>query len=159
MHADDWARLSPLLDELLELDEDEVHLSSTRLAIRRIQRELRKHVPEGVSLVDELIAERRAEAAREDDLAEGAPPPPPPEKIPVRSERNLALARGSRITVYRPGSIARAFRLRRALSAAVFVRAAGSIMERSLIPVIPAQPEPVPSGVRQVRMKLVSATR
>ena len=26
---------------------------------------LRKYVPEGVSLVDELIAERRAEAARE----------------------------------------------------------------------------------------------
>jgi antitoxin PrlF len=51
----------------LELDDDEVHLSSTRLAIRRIQRELSKYVPEGVSLVEELIAERRDEAAREDE--------------------------------------------------------------------------------------------
>jgi len=33
--------------------------------IKRAQAEVRRHVPEGVSLVDELIAERRAEAARE----------------------------------------------------------------------------------------------
>lgn len=38
-------------------------------AIRRLQRLVREHVPPEVSLVDELIAERRAEAARED--AEG----------------------------------------------------------------------------------------
>ncbi len=38
---------------------------SQRRHIRRIQDELRKLVPEGVSLADELIAERRAEAARE----------------------------------------------------------------------------------------------
>jgi transcriptional regulator with XRE-family HTH domain len=38
---------------------------SQRRHIRRIQDELRKLVPEGVSLTDELIAERRAEAARE----------------------------------------------------------------------------------------------
>ena len=35
-------------------------------AIRRAQEILAKYVPEGRSLADELIAERRAEAARED---------------------------------------------------------------------------------------------
>lgn len=34
--------------------------------IRRVQDEVAKYVPPGVSLVDELIAERRAEAAREE---------------------------------------------------------------------------------------------
>lgn len=33
--------------------------------IKRVQARVRKVVPEGVSLVDELIAERRAEAERE----------------------------------------------------------------------------------------------
>jgi AbrB family looped-hinge helix DNA binding protein len=33
--------------------------------IRRAQAIVRQHVPAGVSLVDELLAERRAEAARE----------------------------------------------------------------------------------------------
>jgi len=32
---------------------------------RQVQESVRRYVPEGVSLVDELIAERRAEAARE----------------------------------------------------------------------------------------------
>jgi AbrB family transcriptional regulator, stage V sporulation protein T len=42
-------------------------LTMTTLAqrIREIQEHVRSIVPEGVSLVDELIAERRAEAARE----------------------------------------------------------------------------------------------
>ncbi len=35
-------------------------------ALRRIQRELRGTVPPGTSVVDELIADRRAEAAREE---------------------------------------------------------------------------------------------
>lgn len=34
-------------------------------AVRSLQQWYRENVPEGVSLVDELIAERRAEAARE----------------------------------------------------------------------------------------------
>jgi bifunctional DNA-binding transcriptional regulator/antitoxin component of YhaV-PrlF toxin-antitoxin module len=34
-------------------------------AVKRMQAEFRRHIPDGVSLVDELIAERRAEAARE----------------------------------------------------------------------------------------------
>jgi hypothetical protein len=35
--------------------------------LRRARALLRKYVPEGVSLSDELIADRRAEAARESD--------------------------------------------------------------------------------------------
>jgi vacuolar-type H+-ATPase subunit H len=36
-------------------------------AIRRAQERVRRYVPEGVNLADELIAERRAEARREDE--------------------------------------------------------------------------------------------
>ncbi len=53
-------------DEVLMLLEDgEVTLSTRAQAIRRAQEIVRRHVPEGVSLSDELIAERRAEAKRE----------------------------------------------------------------------------------------------
>jgi hypothetical protein len=45
--------------------DETVQESPRRAAIRRMQQEIRKVVPEGVSLVDELIADRRAEAARE----------------------------------------------------------------------------------------------
>ena len=34
-------------------------------ALARVRAELRRYIPEGVSLSDELIADRRAEAARE----------------------------------------------------------------------------------------------
>ena len=50
---------------ILVLEGEEVHLLTPRQAIKRAQDMVRRHVPEGVSLVDELIAERRAEAARE----------------------------------------------------------------------------------------------
>ena len=43
----------------------ELSLMSQKAAVRRAQKLVRRFVPEGVSLVDELIAERRAEAARE----------------------------------------------------------------------------------------------
>jgi len=49
----------------LALDGDIVRVLSRAAAIRELQNQVRRHVPEGVSLVDELIAERRAEAARE----------------------------------------------------------------------------------------------
>jgi len=51
----------------LELDPDqhELHVFTVREAIRRAQETMRRYVPEGVLLSDELIAERRAEAARE----------------------------------------------------------------------------------------------
>jgi AbrB family looped-hinge helix DNA binding protein len=49
----------------LEEDGDQVRISSVRQAIRWAQDLVRQYVPEGVSLTDELIAERRAEAERE----------------------------------------------------------------------------------------------
>lgn len=39
--------------------------SAVKRHIKRSQEILRRHVPRGVSLADELIEERRAEAARE----------------------------------------------------------------------------------------------
>ena len=50
----------------LALDGDIVRVLSRAAAIRAVQELVRRHVPEGVSLVDELLAERRAEAAREE---------------------------------------------------------------------------------------------
>ncbi|MGD9914837.1 MAG: AbrB/MazE/SpoVT family DNA-binding domain-containing protein [Rhizobiaceae bacterium] len=43
----------------------ELQLFSQEAAIRKVQAMVRQFVPEGVSLVDELIAERREEARRE----------------------------------------------------------------------------------------------
>lgn len=43
----------------------ELHLLSQDAAIRKAQAIVRQYVPEGVSLVDELIADRREEAGRE----------------------------------------------------------------------------------------------
>ncbi len=50
---------------VLQLEDGEVRLFTIDEAIRRAQEIVRQYVPEGRSLVDELIAERRAEAARE----------------------------------------------------------------------------------------------
>ena len=50
---------------VLELANGEARLFSRREQLRRAQALVRQYVPEGVSLVDELIAERRAEAERE----------------------------------------------------------------------------------------------
>lgn len=41
--------------------------SDVKKAFRHAQERVRRYVPEGVSLSDELIAERRAEAQREDE--------------------------------------------------------------------------------------------
>ncbi len=41
--------------------------TDVKKGIRRAQELVRRYVPEGVSLSDELIAERRAEARREDE--------------------------------------------------------------------------------------------
>lgn len=49
----------------LQLEGDEVRVISPAAAIRRAQDLIAKYVPADVSLVDELIAERRREAARE----------------------------------------------------------------------------------------------
>ena len=50
---------------IVVLDDEEVRLLTPRRAIRRAQEIVRKYVPEGQSLVDELIDERREEALRE----------------------------------------------------------------------------------------------
>jgi antitoxin PrlF len=49
----------------MRLVDGEVHLYSFEEGLRRAQAIVRQFVPEGVSLVDELIAERRREAALE----------------------------------------------------------------------------------------------
>ncbi len=48
------------------LDEDGLHLVTRHFTSEQLRREIAAHVPEGVSLADELIADRRAEAARDD---------------------------------------------------------------------------------------------
>ncbi len=48
---------------VLRIEDDELRISTLKRNIERAQRLVRKHVKRGVSLVDELIAERR-EAAR-----------------------------------------------------------------------------------------------
>ncbi len=52
---------------ILSLDDDVIRLMSLPGSVRRVQAMVRRFVPEGVSLVDELLAERRLEAEREDD--------------------------------------------------------------------------------------------
>ena len=49
----------------LKLEDNEIRLYTFEEGIRRAQALVREFVPEGVSLVDELIAERRREAALE----------------------------------------------------------------------------------------------
>ncbi|MDM7321910.1 MAG: AbrB/MazE/SpoVT family DNA-binding domain-containing protein [Gammaproteobacteria bacterium] len=50
---------------LWELVDGEARLTTKRERLRRTQEWVRQYVPAEVSLVDELIAERRAEAERE----------------------------------------------------------------------------------------------
>lgn len=52
-------------DLIIQLDDGELHIYTLQHAIERAQRIVRAHVPEGVSLADELIQDRRAEAQRE----------------------------------------------------------------------------------------------
>ncbi len=53
----------------LRLEGDELRLYSRATAIKRMQKLVARHVPAGVKLADELIAERRREARREADSA------------------------------------------------------------------------------------------
>jgi AbrB family looped-hinge helix DNA binding protein len=50
---------------LWELVDGEARLTTRALRLRHAQALIRRHVPASVSLADELIAERRAEAKRE----------------------------------------------------------------------------------------------
>lgn len=50
---------------LIELHGDELRIRPARSALRRLQDKVKAGGPSGGSVADELIAERRAEAARE----------------------------------------------------------------------------------------------
>jgi len=50
---------------LWDVKDGEVHLTTRAANIKKAQELVRKYVRPGVSIVDELIAERRAEADRE----------------------------------------------------------------------------------------------
>jgi len=50
---------------LVGIDDGELRVRSLPKAIERARAILRRHVPEGVNLSDELIADRRREAERE----------------------------------------------------------------------------------------------
>lgn len=49
----------------LSLDKDELRVVSSQAALKKLQTLVRKHVPKGVSLVDELIRDRREEASKD----------------------------------------------------------------------------------------------
>jgi AbrB family looped-hinge helix DNA binding protein len=57
--------INPGDEIILRLDEDEVRITTMKRRIERAQRRARQYVKPGVSLVDELIAERREAAKRE----------------------------------------------------------------------------------------------
>ena len=50
---------------ILDLGEGQLTVLTPRQAVKHAQELVRRYVPEGHQLVDELIAERRAEAAHE----------------------------------------------------------------------------------------------
>lgn len=50
---------------LWELGDGEARITTRREQLRRAQALIRRHVPADVSLVDELVADRRAEASGE----------------------------------------------------------------------------------------------
>lgn len=49
----------------LTLEKNTIRILNRTSALRELQKQVRRYVPENVSLVDELLIERRAEAARE----------------------------------------------------------------------------------------------
>ena len=50
---------------VLEVDDRELRIRSLKEAVARAQALVRRYIPEGRNLADELIAERRREAERE----------------------------------------------------------------------------------------------
>ena len=57
--------MKPGDDVILVLEEEEIRLMTLRRAIQRAQEIVGHYIPEGRSLSDALIQERREEAARE----------------------------------------------------------------------------------------------
>ena len=56
--------LKPGDEVLLTLEDGEIRVVSTRQAVARAQNLIRRYIPKGRSLSEELIKERREEAAR-----------------------------------------------------------------------------------------------
>jgi len=56
--------IKPGDEVLLTLEDGEIRVVSTRQAVARAQTLLRRYIPKGRSLSEELIKERREEAAR-----------------------------------------------------------------------------------------------
>ena len=52
-------------DVIMEIVDNELHVRSLRSAVARVQARTKKYIPESVSLVDELIADRRKAAELE----------------------------------------------------------------------------------------------
>jgi AbrB family looped-hinge helix DNA binding protein len=52
-------------DVRLVVDDGELRVRSMKTALERVRAIVKRHVPDNVSLVDELMANRRAEAARD----------------------------------------------------------------------------------------------
>ena len=50
---------------ILRVDEDGIQMGTREQALTRIRKRLRRYIPEGSCLSEELIQERRAEAERE----------------------------------------------------------------------------------------------
>jgi AbrB family looped-hinge helix DNA binding protein len=50
---------------ILRMEDDELRITTMKRRLERAQRRIRQYVKPGVSLVDELIAERREAAKRE----------------------------------------------------------------------------------------------
>ncbi len=57
--------LEPGEEVILIVDDGELRVTTSRKRAERAQRLVRRHVPKGVSLATELIADRRKEAASE----------------------------------------------------------------------------------------------
>ena len=57
--------IKPGDEVILRLEDDELRITTMKLRIARAQRNVRKYMKPGVSLADELIAERRAAARKE----------------------------------------------------------------------------------------------
>ncbi len=55
--------LKPGDEVLLSLEDGEIRIVSTRQAVKRAQTLVRRYIPEGRSLSEELIRDRREEAA------------------------------------------------------------------------------------------------
>ncbi len=58
--------MQPGTDVVIDIEDGALRVRTFADVLARVQANVRRYVPEGVSLVDELIAERRAEAAKDD---------------------------------------------------------------------------------------------